>query len=70
MLERKVEWQNIEALLKETNKILVHDILTEMEEELDFRCVYSHVYIYIYTRIYIHVCMQTLTLVHEIRILK
>jgi hypothetical protein len=37
VLERKVEWQNIEAVLKETNKVLVHDILTEMEEELDFR---------------------------------
>ena len=37
VLERKVEWQNIEALLKETHKVLVHDILSDMTEELDFR---------------------------------
>mmetsp|Transcript_42074 Transcript_42074/g.98677 ORF Transcript_42074/g.98677 Transcript_42074/m.98677 type:complete len:767 (-) Transcript_42074:943-3243(-) len=37
VLERKVEWQNIEVVLKETNKIIVHDILSEMEEDLDFR---------------------------------
>ena len=37
VLGRKVEWQNIEVVLKETNKIIVHDILTEMEEDLDFR---------------------------------
>mmetsp|Transcript_38252 Transcript_38252/g.94004 ORF Transcript_38252/g.94004 Transcript_38252/m.94004 type:complete len:765 (-) Transcript_38252:162-2456(-) len=37
VLERRVEWQNIEVLLKETHKIVVHDILSEMEEELDFR---------------------------------
>lgn len=37
VLERKVEWQNIEAVLKETHKVLVHDILTDLTEELDFR---------------------------------
>jgi len=37
VLERKVEWQNIEALLKETHKVLVRDILSDMTEELDFR---------------------------------
>jgi len=37
VLERRAEWQNIEVLLKESHKVLVNDILTEMEEELDFR---------------------------------
>lgn len=37
VLERRVEWQNIEVVLRETNKIIVHDILGEMEEELEFR---------------------------------
>ena len=37
VLERKVEWQNIEALLMETHKVLVRDILSDMTEELDFR---------------------------------
>jgi intraflagellar transport protein 80 len=37
VLERKVEWQNIEAMLKETHKVIVHDILSDMTEELDFR---------------------------------
>lgn len=37
VLERRVEWQNIEVLLRETNKVVVHDILGEMEEELEFK---------------------------------
>ena len=37
VLERRVEWQNIEATLKETHKVLVHDIVSDMAEELDFR---------------------------------
>jgi intraflagellar transport protein 80 len=37
VLDRREEWQNISVLLKDTHRVLVHDILGEMEEELDFR---------------------------------
>ena len=37
VLDRKVEWVNIEVTLKGTHKVIVHDILSEMEEDLDFR---------------------------------
>lgn len=37
VVERHIQWANIEASLDEDNKITVSDCLHELNEELDFR---------------------------------
>lgn len=37
IIERQVEYDNLEFLLAEPNKVVVRDVLSEMVEELDFR---------------------------------
>ena len=74
VLERKVEWQNIEALLMETHKVLVRDILSDMTEELDFRdrvigmavgFGYPFFWLYVHAyRIYSHTHTHTHTHTH------
>lgn len=37
LVDRTTSWQNTDATLDETNTIVVHDIMNETKEELDFR---------------------------------
>ena len=37
IVDRKMSWSNIEAVLDEDNKINVNDVLNEMNEDLDYR---------------------------------